>query len=289
MGDHRLTLACGRSLGYAEFGATKGVPVFYCHGFPGSRREAAFADRAAADQNVRIIAADRPGIGLSGYCPGRTILGWANDVRELADNLDLVEFSVLGVSGGAPYALACAYQLQQRIRSTAIVSGLAPPEALAETSPRSTSGLGLRLTAKLPWSAHVFARVLGTMARHASPLLLAMLSAKAPESDRRVLSDGEFRSILAASMGEAFRSGTNGAISDLKLLSTSWGLDLRQVRVPIHIWHGAKDRVVPMSMGRFLEQALPECHANYLEEHGHYSLVHDCTDQILSQIIDWAD
>jgi pimeloyl-ACP methyl ester carboxylesterase len=286
MKDRRLTLPGGRGLSYAEFGASKGVPVVYCHGFPGSRLEAAFADRVACSLGARLIAVDRPGIGMSDYCTGRTILGWADDVRSLVDHLELGQFSVLGVSGGAPYALACAFKLPQRVRSIAVVSAVGPPVAVSDASLASTTGLGLRLAAGAPRLAFLFSIILGILARHASPLLLAILSAKASELDRRILRDGEFRTILAASMREAFRNGPGGAAMDLTLLSAPWGFELQELRVPVHIWHGGEDRVVPMSMALFLEQALPDCQASYEQAHGHYSLVHDYAEQILSNVID---
>ncbi len=285
MNIRRLTLPGGRGLCYAEFGASNGIPVVYCHGFPGSRLEAAFADRIASTLGARLITVDRPGMGMSDYCADRTILGWADDVLSLIDSLELEQFSVLGVTGGAPYALACAFKLPQRVRSIAVVSGIGPPAAVSGASLASTSGSGLRLTAAAPWLAFLFAIVLGTLARHASPLLLAILSAKASALDRRILRDGNFRTILAASMREAFRNGPRGAATDLTLLSRPWNFVLQELRVPVHIWHGGKDRVVPMSMGLFLEQALPDCQATCVPEHGHYSLVHDHAEQILSQLI----
>jgi len=286
MKDRRLTLPEGRTLSYAEFGRSTGIPVIYCHGFPGSRLEAAFADRVASTLGARLIAVDRPGIGLSDYAANRTFLEWADDVCSLVDHLGLDQFSVLGVSGGAPYALACAFKLPERVRSTAVVSGVGPPTTLKIASLASTGGLGLRLTAAAPWLAFPFSIVLGTLARHASPLLLALLSAKASEPDRRVLRDGEFRTVLSASMREAFRSGSRGAATDLRLLSLPWNFELRELRTAVHIWHGGRDRVVPMSMGLSLEQALPDCQATYEREHGHYSLIHDLAEQILSQAID---
>lgn len=281
-----MTLPSGRGLCYAEFGASTGTPVFYCHGFPGSRLEAAIADGVACSAGARIIAADRPGFGASDHLPGRAILDWAGDVRDLADHLEVERFSVLGVSGGAPYALACAYALPRRIRATAIVSGLAPPESSNEVPAMSTAGLGLRFARSLPWAVPALSWLVGMTARHATPLLLAILSAKAPELDRRTLADAGFRAILSASMREAFRGGARGAAADLALLSAPWGFELERVRLPVRLWHGGRDRVVPPTMGRYLERALPACRAIYLEEHGHYSLVHDSAKQILSHLID---
>lgn len=286
MSNGRLQLECGRSLAYAQFGARAGIPVIYCHGFPGSRIEAGIAHQTASSLGIRIVAIDRPGLGESESAPGRTILGWADDVQALADHLELGEFHVLGVSGGAPYALACALRLSRRIRSVAIVSGHGPPESVNDTSATSTSGLGLRVVGKFPRAAPVVSSVLGVVVRYAPPVLFALLRARGSPLDRRTLDDDAFRSVLRASLREAFRHGASGAATDLRLLCASWGFEPKRLNVPVHIWHGEADRIVPASMGRYLERSLPNCQATYLEAHGHYSLVHDCTQRILSRLIE---
>ena len=48
--------------------------------------------------------------------------------------MGIAEFRILGISGGAPYALAAAWALPERVRAIAVVSG-APP--LAELADRS--------------------------------------------------------------------------------------------------------------------------------------------------------
>ena len=50
--------------------------------------------------------------------------------------MDIPEFRILGISGGAPYAFVAAWALPERVRAIAVVSG-APP--LAELSDRSGS------------------------------------------------------------------------------------------------------------------------------------------------------
>jgi pimeloyl-ACP methyl ester carboxylesterase len=95
-----ITLSDRRRLGFAEFGDHQGRPLFYFHGFPGSRLEARLADRISRDLQIRFIAIDRPGYGLSSFKAGRTFLDWADDVCELADTLEIGRFSILGVSGG---------------------------------------------------------------------------------------------------------------------------------------------------------------------------------------------
>ena len=99
-------LADGRKVGFLESGAPDGTPVLFFHGF-GTTRVICPPDGPARERGIRLIALDRPGIGLSESLPGRRLLDWPADVAELADRLELDRFSIIGWSGGGPYALAC--------------------------------------------------------------------------------------------------------------------------------------------------------------------------------------
>ena len=90
-----LTLPDGRKLGYAQFGLLTGRPIFYCHGLPGSRVEAGHLHKAALEVGARIIATDRPGMGLSSALPGRTLLDHPKDLEHLAVHLDVQEYGVM--------------------------------------------------------------------------------------------------------------------------------------------------------------------------------------------------
>src|SRR5262245_6028460 len=100
-----LKLKDGRNLGFAQFGADSAPPVFYFHGWPGSRLEAGFFEIPG----VQMIGVDRPGYGLSDPHPKRKLADWPNDVAALADHLGFGKFAIVGMSGGGPYAAACAY------------------------------------------------------------------------------------------------------------------------------------------------------------------------------------
>jgi len=118
----RLTLPDGRNISYAIFGDTTTTTtttssssslsktIFYHHGFPSSRNEAFYLSSAASAHGIRLISIDRPGHGFSSAQPGRMILDSAADVEMLAAHLGIKSYAVLGVSGGAPYALACAWR-----------------------------------------------------------------------------------------------------------------------------------------------------------------------------------
>ena len=90
-----LTLPDGRKLGYAQYGSLSGRAIFYHHGLPGSRIEAAVFDEMTIDPPVRVIAVDRPGYGWSSPHPGRAILDHAKDIEYLANHLKLEDYGVL--------------------------------------------------------------------------------------------------------------------------------------------------------------------------------------------------
>jgi pimeloyl-ACP methyl ester carboxylesterase len=116
-----IQLDDGRKIAYCEYGELQGKPIFYFHGTPGSRHEPLFGHQAAYENQYRLIAPDRPGFGRSDYQKGRTLLGWADDVMQIADQLGLETFGVMGASGGGPHALACAYAIPDRLAFTAVM------------------------------------------------------------------------------------------------------------------------------------------------------------------------
>ena len=124
--NQTIKLKDGRTLGYAEYGAPQGKPVFEFHGNPSSRLGSKFLDEAAKRLGARIIGIDRPGMGLSDYKSGRQLLDWPDDVFELADALGIDRFAILGGSGGTPSVLACAYKIPERLTAVAVLFGPPP-------------------------------------------------------------------------------------------------------------------------------------------------------------------
>src|SRR5262249_5159103 len=97
-----------------------------CHGKPGSRLDWVLDDEWLRSRGLRLIAPDRPGYGLSDFRRRGRYLDWPDDVAELMDSLGIKRFAALGVSGGGPFAAACAYRLGERVTRLAIVSSVAP-------------------------------------------------------------------------------------------------------------------------------------------------------------------
>jgi pimeloyl-ACP methyl ester carboxylesterase len=283
----QVRLPDGRRLGYAEFGDPLGRPVLYFHGFPASRLEARLAHEAALRTGVRLVAADRPGSGLSDFLPERTLSDWPVDVTSLAESLGLGRFAILGVSGGGPYAAACACLMPQRLTAVGIVGGLGPlAKAKAGREMQPAARFSFFLARRAPKMTGILYRgMVVPFFRFLPAIPLALLSAGAPPRDREVLQRPGVKRVLLASLAEAFRQGGRGAVQELLLYSRPWGFDPAAIRARVEFWHGERDATVPVSMGRNLAAIIPGCKATFLPEEGHFSLPVDHAEEILRALV----
>ena len=269
-----LSLRDGRRLGYSEYGKPDGEPGFYFHGHPGSRLEPQFADEAAADAGVRIIALDRPGYGLSDFQPHRTILDWPRDVGEAADMLGLDRFSVLGSSGGGPYALACAHELPDRITRAGVISGVGPYDAPGATQGmRWQNRVGFQLGARFPPLARLIMWSMERQVRRRPERALDAIAQAMSPADAEVARRPDVRHVLGAVIAEAFRQGSRGAALDVVLLGRPWGFRLDEIKPVVFLWQGETDVLVPPAMGRYLAGEIPNCHATFFPGEGHLLVV----------------
>src|SRR5882757_7646397 len=116
----------GGVVAFQEYGDPSGVPVIFCHGWPSSRTMAQLADEPARALGDRIISPDRHSISGSSMQLNRKLSDWPRVVEQLVDNLEIGEFRILAISGGAPYAYATAVAIPERVRAIAVVGGVIP-------------------------------------------------------------------------------------------------------------------------------------------------------------------
>jgi pimeloyl-ACP methyl ester carboxylesterase len=269
-----LYLRDGRRLGFCDLGDPDGFPLFYFHGFPSSRLEALAGDALSTKHHVRLIAIDRPGIGLSDLKPQRKLLDWPDDVQELADTLQINQFSVLGISGGGPYLMACAYKIPERIIHCGSVCGLGPVHTPWEIDGMSiVNRLGLTISKNMPWAASLFVGSITPLMQFFPELILNLMSGDAPDCDKKALKETEFMTIMVKAAQEAFRSGSVGLSQDLIIYGSHWDFDVANIKIPVKIWHGEKDTVVPIIFAKYYETFIPDCEAVYYPDEGHISIV----------------
>lgn len=266
-----ITLQDGRRLGFAEYGEPGGQPVIGCHGTPGSRLMLAVADRPARRGRVRLIAPDRPGFGLSDPMPARRYLDFAADVEALIDHLALDRVALVGVSGGGPYALASAAYMPARVTNVLLVSSVAPvagPEATQglERPHRIIFGGGVRA----PRLLRALTGIAGwAWRRHPDRMFERVVGMNLP-ADRPIMRRAEVRAALIAGLRDGFVRGGGPVATEVALFGRPWGFSLRDIRVPVRLFHGAIDRLVPAIMGRHLARLLPDCRAEIVPGAGHY-------------------
>jgi pimeloyl-ACP methyl ester carboxylesterase len=279
-----IALDDGRRLNFAVFGDPDGLPVVYCHGFPASRLEAKVLSKAAGDLGICLISPDRPGIGDSDHQPRRRIIDWPQDIERLAITLGFERFSVLAVSGGAPYALACAQQMPERVERVVLVAAIGPvarPDLARHMRRFSRFGLAFARERQA-----LFARLADALSpglfRHPR---FAFRIKETSEADRCALSREAVRSSLFQSVQESVRQGGRGVAWDLALLARPWGFPLKEISTPVRLWHGLDDQTVPALMSEFLANSLPHATLSLLAGEGHVSLSADHAHEILAALV----
>jgi pimeloyl-ACP methyl ester carboxylesterase len=278
---NQIILSDGRRLSFAEFGDRQGKPVFYFHGFPGSRLEAKLAEKISLDTHIRFIGIDRPGYGFSSVKPERTISDWADDVSELADALGIDRFSILGVSGGGPYAAACACKIPDRLEAAGIICGMGPVDIAGLMRAMSwTYRQGLRLASRFPAIATALFPFSAFFFRYYPGCMLSLLSRKVAAPDKIALKNNELIKVLSASLREAFRCSLRWPARDAVLYSRPWGFRLQDIRIRVHLWHGEMDRIVPPEIPRYMARTIPDCRATFYGNEGHFSIILNRIEEI---------
>ncbi|SPO07625.1 uncharacterized protein DNG_10320 [Cephalotrichum gorgonifer] len=260
----------GRKIGFACFGAQSGPTIFYLHGFPGSRVSGRFFDEPAKKLGARIVAVERPGIGISSPQPGRKLLDHADDIRDLAEHLDIKSYGIIGLSGGGPYALACAYSLpEENLKSVSVVCGMGPIEMGTKGMSWSNwlmfNGL-MYFPRLMRWFQNEVVKVLRRIPNEkivdAATKKLSGESSRGwfrgNPTDNRILSNPELLTVMLDSYREHYRQGADGFMEDGRVLTSDWGFRLEDIRssIPIQLWYSRHDTNVPIQMGEAIAASL---------------------------------
>jgi pimeloyl-ACP methyl ester carboxylesterase len=256
-----VSLPGGRRLGYAEFGDPRGPLVLWCHGTPGARRQLAPAGRRAAlELGLRVVCVERPGVGMSTDHLYGQVRDWAPDAIAVADALGAERFMVAGLSGGGPYALACAHDFPDRVVAVGLLGSVVP------TTGDDVAAEGLVAL------AHTFNGVITPLRRPLgvglwgvirainplSHLMLQAFSRMMPEGDQRVLGDPDVEAVFVDDISGSSRRQFQAFVNDVVLMGKPWGFHLAGVKVPVRWWHGDADPIVPLEQAQRAAALLPD-------------------------------
>jgi pimeloyl-ACP methyl ester carboxylesterase len=267
--DHLLALDDGRTIGYATLGDPEGTPVFIGHGTPGSRldRYPGLDDPEWVHrQRLRFVGVDRPGYGYSDPWPEASLLDCAGDFVRVADDLGLERLWALGVSGGAPYVIALAALVPERVVRIAVVSGADVRMAEEETPEELAAELGEE----------------ARMLRDDPDEWYAGFVGEVTEVDRPVLERPEVRATAIEMFQEAVRQGAVGWVDDVVRLGRPWPFRLDEVVADVRFHHGEEDANVPPQHARELAERMPTSRLRLYPGEGHISIL----DRPIKEIVE---
>ncbi len=270
-------------------GDPSGVPVFFLHGMPGSRHGPKPRPSVLYRLGVRLITYDRPGYGGSSRHKGRSVADAARDVATIADGLGLDHFAVVGRSGGGPHALACAALLGERVRRTAALMSVAPPDADGLDWFQGMTEDNTDAYTAAREDERTFARELRLRAKEVKDdpdSILARLEKEMTEPDRFRVRDFALRQLLAQSYVEGLREGADGWIDDVLAICRNWRFDLDRIGGPVHLWHGVEDNFAPVAHAEWLAGRIPNSVLDVQDCAAHFA-AGDALMELLPWLIDW--
>ena len=282
----------GRRLEVLVEGSVDGLPLVYHSGTPSGAAPFPLLDEAASERGVRVVTYSRPGYGASTPQPGRTVADAAADVATILDALAVDRFVTLGWSGGGPHALACAALLPDRCLAAATLAGVAP---YAAPGPADWLGGMAAENVEEFTAATEGADVLTAWLTPVAAELAVITTADLTESMGGLVSAPDIAALegglatntlphLAESFRHAMASGVAGWRDDDLAFVADWGFDLASISVPVSVWQGDEDRMVPYAHGRWLAANVPAARNHLCPGEGHLSLIAQM-GQVLDDLI----
>lgn len=283
----------GRTLEVLDTGPRDGFPLVHHHGTPQGAVPFGILERPAAERNLRVISYSRPGYGSStpraDATTTATVADDAIDTATILDHLGLSEFVTLGWSGGGPRALACAAVLPDRCRAATCGVGIAPP---AEFDGDVRDGMAPENVAEYtaafagPAELETYLATQTEIFSVTADQVADVLGELAPPVDRAALT-GELAECLASSLHAAGRQGIVGWLGDDLTHIRPWGFDLGAITVPVAVWQGTEDKMVPFEHAKWLAAHVAGARAHLVQGEGHLSLLMQM-DRILDDLLELA-
>ena len=290
-----MRLPDGRDLEFLTGGDEDGFPFVYHFGTPGAAVHYQPMWDAAERAGLHLVTYSRPGYGAS--TPRVRPEGWpvpitadAEDTALLLDHLGLGEFVTLGWSGGGPRALACGATMPDRCRAVVTLAGVAPVDSpgldwsagMGPENVRDFEAAAAGREAYAPLAAESAQELAAVTAAD----IVAAFGELIDEVDAAALT-GDFADYAAAAFRHAVAQGPEGMLEDTLQIVRPWGFDPADITVPVAVWQGAHDKMVPFEHGRWLAQAIPGSRVHLYDDEGHLSLVAKI-DEILADLRDLA-
>jgi pimeloyl-ACP methyl ester carboxylesterase len=263
----------GRALEVEQYGDPSGHTAFFFHGLIGSHHQASYIADQAREHGLRIIAPNRPGVGRSEFVKRKTPLEAVDDVEDLAAELGIDRFSVIGISGGTCYALATFYRLRDRIRTVTVISGMGPTRMRGALRGMDRARrMALELGSRYPHLARKESRRWADRFNAHPRAFLDRLVATWVRADRELFRREDVYELFLLDLRQVFTEGRGPETFAQDLfLYRNYGFSLGDLPAEprVTLWHGLDDIIVPPAMGWKMTTSLRNCESHFVPG-GHF-------------------
>lgn len=276
----------GHQFWVQEWNSNKKQVILFVHGFPGCSDQAELMTMSPLLSDVRLIAIDRPGYNKSAFQKGITPLSFAKQIVEILDFLHVDNVYILSVSGGAPFSMAIALLLKNRVLKLTSIAGVAPLTRKNFKYMNRQQRRAWYLTQLVPRPAlelilqQIWKRGLD---RIDDFLFTNVQHFSAP--DQEVLKHKAVSPLLTESLKAALSQGPKGIVQDLKIYANRWQLPLHEIQCPVTLWHGTHDDVVHVAYCHEMQSRIKRAEIKLIPNEGHYSIAMNYRDAILSDLL----
>jgi pimeloyl-ACP methyl ester carboxylesterase len=293
-GFTEATTPDGRTLEVLTGGAEGGYPLLFHSGTPSAAAPFDRLDDAFVKAGLRLVTYSRPGYGgstprdLDG--PAYRIVDDVPDSVAVLDHLGVEDFVTLGWSGGGPRALACAALLPNRCRAAATLAGVAPYDAegldwSAGMGEENVEDFQAAVQGREVYTK-LLEKTLPPVFEATPEQLVSAFGGLVTDVDAAFIT-GDFAEYLSRVFGRAGAQGIIGAREDGLAIVSHWGFDIGDITVPVAIWQGRHDAMVPFGHGEWLAANVAAAEAHLFDDQGHLSLFAQ-VDAILTDLKELA-
>jgi pimeloyl-ACP methyl ester carboxylesterase len=282
-----MRLPDGRHVDVRVYEPADGLPLVFHHGTPAAGLPNRAMVRSAQERGLRVVSVSRPGYGSSDRRPGRTVADMASDTAAVLAELGADRCLVSGWSGGGPHALACAARLGPAA-AVLVIAGVAPYDAmgldwLTGMGQDNIDEFGLALEGEDALRPYLSA-AREELTQATAEDLVTSLDSLLPDVDGAALT-GEFAEDMLAAFREGLGNGIDGWLDDDAAFTRPWGFGLDEITVPVRIWQGSEDLMVPFAHGKWLADRMPAAVAHLEDGEGHLSIGLGAMDRMLDELI----
>jgi pimeloyl-ACP methyl ester carboxylesterase len=276
----------GREIEILDNALPSSKAIVFHHGTPSHASTWAPWFAACTSLGIRAISYSRAGYGTSDRNFGRRVVDVNYDISRILDEKSVAEFVSIGWSGGGPHAIANAFEPRNRgVITLASVGKYGAPDLdfLEGMGQENHDEFGAALLGENTLQDWLGANM-GEMKNLTGAQVLEVLGGLVGVADKKVLT-GDFANDFASVTRNSLAVSFDGWIDDDLAFIKDWGFDLSDIKVPVKLWQGDEDLMVPYSHSTWLASKIPTSELTSVKNHGHISLVAAYRDEVLAQAI----